>query len=425
MALRDVTDRQAVLDAISEFDRLGRDEFLEKYGFGRATAYFIELDGKSYDSKAIIGAAHGFQHGTAMGHDEFSGGDATVASRLSALGFVVTRPGPGWTMPLGTVTTRSEIKAEYGGTIFGGIEPSRTSPNILIYTDPSAGEANGYNYDGWDESDDRVFYYTGEGRRGDQELREGNKAVLEHASTGRTLRLFESIDSRRRPGGKRQRYVGAFRVDDSSPYRREPAPDVDERPRKVLVFRLLRDDVVAPVALPRAEEPTRRTEPLRGQHGDSPAPPIESPEDYLAQGASAEIELVASEQNVVTSYETVPRAGSIATREEAKLVSHFEAWLRGQGHQVMRVRINIPGEKHTLVTDPFDVTAGTLYEAKSGTDRATIRLGIGQLLDYLRFVPSASGALLLPSEPSDDLKSLIHTCGLGMAYKELGGWVLS
>ena len=190
MALRDLTDSQAVLNAISEFDRLGRERFLEKYGFGRATAYFIELDAKRYDSKAIAGAAHGHQYGKPLRHDEFSGGDATVATRLSVLGFMVTRAGEGWAMPIGNVTTRSEIKQQYGGSIFGGIEPSRTSPNILIYTDPSEGEANGYNYDGWEESSDRVFFYTGEGRRGDQELKEGNKALLEHARTGRTVRLF-------------------------------------------------------------------------------------------------------------------------------------------------------------------------------------------------------------------------------------------
>lgn len=426
MALGDLTDHQAVLDAISEFDRLGRDQFLENYGFGRATAYFIERDGKRYDSKAIVGAAHGYQHGRALSHDEFSGGDATVATRLSALGFMVTRPGDGWAMPIGTVTTRSQIKEQYGGTIFGGIEPSRSSPNILIYTDPSEGELHGYNYDGWDEYDDRVFYYTGEGRRGDQELKEGNKAILEHARTGRTIRLFEALDKKQRPGGKRQRYVGAFRVDESAPYRREPAPDADGRQRQVLVFRLLRDDVVATPSA-KAPEPTQPPSPaaLVNNPGTGlSTPSIEKPEDYLAEGTPADIELVASEQNLVMEYETVPRSGSTATREEARLVSNFEAWLRSQGHEVMRVRIKIPGERHTLVTDPFDVTAGILYEAKSGIDRATVRLGIGQLLDYLRFVPGATGCLLLPSEPSDDIKSLIKSCRLGVTYKGLGSWLL-
>jgi hypothetical protein len=40
-----------------EFDSLGREEFLAKYGFGEARSYFLVRDGKAYDSKAVVGAA--------------------------------------------------------------------------------------------------------------------------------------------------------------------------------------------------------------------------------------------------------------------------------------------------------------------------------------------------------------------------------
>jgi 5-methylcytosine-specific restriction protein A len=58
MALSDLT-ASAVLKAIEEFDLLGRDSFLKKYGFGKARSYVLQKDGQSYDSKAIAGAAHG------------------------------------------------------------------------------------------------------------------------------------------------------------------------------------------------------------------------------------------------------------------------------------------------------------------------------------------------------------------------------
>jgi len=58
MGLSDIT-RPAVLDAMAEFDRLGREVFLDTYRFGRALSYFVEIDGKLYDSKAIAGYAHG------------------------------------------------------------------------------------------------------------------------------------------------------------------------------------------------------------------------------------------------------------------------------------------------------------------------------------------------------------------------------
>jgi hypothetical protein len=84
----------------------------------------------------------------------------------------------------------------------------------------------------------------------------------------------------------------------------------------------------------------------------------------------------------------------------------------------------VPSERHSLVTDTYDVTAGTLYEAKSGTDRATVRLGVGQLFDYLRFMPQATtGALLLPAEPSADVKQLVQHCGFRLVYRQLGSWV--
>jgi len=77
----------AVESAIDEFGRIGREAFLAKYGFGPAQDFFIVQDGKSYDSKAIAGAAHGYLPGAEpLRADEFSGGEATVVRRLRLLG---------------------------------------------------------------------------------------------------------------------------------------------------------------------------------------------------------------------------------------------------------------------------------------------------------------------------------------------------
>lgn len=85
--------------AIAECDALGRDAFLEKYGFGEARSYYLSHEGRSYDSKAIVGAAHGYLPGrTALPPSEFSGGDKTVKARLTELGFKVEAPprNPTW-----------------------------------------------------------------------------------------------------------------------------------------------------------------------------------------------------------------------------------------------------------------------------------------------------------------------------------------
>ena len=86
MALSDLTEAQSVLRAVREFDEVGRETFLRKYGFGRSRSYFLVLNGESYDSKAIAGVAHGYQHPTlgALKPSDFSGGDATVRARLES-----------------------------------------------------------------------------------------------------------------------------------------------------------------------------------------------------------------------------------------------------------------------------------------------------------------------------------------------------
>jgi 5-methylcytosine-specific restriction protein A len=97
VTLGDVT-REGVLAAVEEFDRLGRAAFLKLTGFGPAKAYFLEYDGEFYDSKAIVGYAHGVSTGVLLRPGDFSGGDKTVAQRLETLGFKVANlDRPNWT----------------------------------------------------------------------------------------------------------------------------------------------------------------------------------------------------------------------------------------------------------------------------------------------------------------------------------------
>jgi 5-methylcytosine-specific restriction protein A len=98
VALRELSRRE-ILQAVAEYDRLGPDRFLEKYGFGAARSYWLVVDGKTYDSKAIVGAAHGYLPGREpLAAYDFSGGAATVGRLLSGLGFQVTQAVPGLTV---------------------------------------------------------------------------------------------------------------------------------------------------------------------------------------------------------------------------------------------------------------------------------------------------------------------------------------
>ena len=91
MPLSELTSRAAVLRALREFDKVGRVAFLERYGFGAARSYVLRHDGREYDSKAIAGAAYGYQYpkSGSLAASDFSGGANTVARVLGALGFDV------------------------------------------------------------------------------------------------------------------------------------------------------------------------------------------------------------------------------------------------------------------------------------------------------------------------------------------------
>lgn len=96
MGLEELTSRDAVLEAIAEFDRLGRDAFLAKYGYGGAKRYRIVHDGEDYDLKAIAGAAYGFQFPERgpLARGTFGSGQRSTVPKLASLGFEVRAAEP-------------------------------------------------------------------------------------------------------------------------------------------------------------------------------------------------------------------------------------------------------------------------------------------------------------------------------------------
>lgn len=92
--LAQLTSRQAVLDAVAEYNELGQETFLSKYGFGKAVSYVLIYEGREYDSKAIAGVAMKHQFGTPLSPGDFSGGKSTVKKQLESLGFMVRSSSP-------------------------------------------------------------------------------------------------------------------------------------------------------------------------------------------------------------------------------------------------------------------------------------------------------------------------------------------
>ena len=88
MALRDIL-RKFVIQAIEEFDKIGQNRMLDKYGGGRSTRWYILYKGKRYDQKLICRAAHRLQGLGKLpsGPGTFKAGEAR--RKLAALGFDV------------------------------------------------------------------------------------------------------------------------------------------------------------------------------------------------------------------------------------------------------------------------------------------------------------------------------------------------
>lgn len=90
--------RDGVFKALTEYDELGRDRFLSKYGYRPATGYLLLHEERIYDSKAIAGVAHKFDQGRALRPDELSGGRYHAARWLAQLGFTIrSSRSPDWT----------------------------------------------------------------------------------------------------------------------------------------------------------------------------------------------------------------------------------------------------------------------------------------------------------------------------------------
>jgi hypothetical protein len=134
MALTDVSSSD-VIAAIQEFDELGRDAFLDKYGMSEARSYMLHHNGHDYDSKAILAAAHGHHPGLEPLHAaEFSGGDRGAGRYLRRLGFVVssTTREPTW--------ARDELSNEFQQLITQLLGEGAVVEQSKMLTDRISGE---------------------------------------------------------------------------------------------------------------------------------------------------------------------------------------------------------------------------------------------------------------------------------------------
>jgi hypothetical protein len=249
-----------------------------------------------------------------------------------------------WTLRPGDRIRRTELHDRYGGSGQSGISPSRTSPNILVFTDPRSGERHGY-FDHW--APDDSFHYTGEGQRGDQTMTKGNLAIRNHRADGRALRVFQGAKGT-------VRYVGQFVLDELEPCTITTAPSTQHGPpRQVIRFHLL---------------PIDRA--VTASKGDRLGRPYRRRDENLK----------------VTSREAVtardPDAAGRGLRAHHRLQNRLSDLVEAAGYT--------PVDPESPIDPAFDLAwfvdhTLVVVEVKSCTpDNQTqqLRLGIGQVLDY-------------------------------------------
>jgi hypothetical protein len=279
---------------------------------------------------------------------------------------------------------RKALHKRYGGREQGGISPSGRSPNVFLFMDKRRGAANGYIYDG--KHGNGTLHYTGEGRFGDQRMKQGNRAIRDHKAEGRALHVFKVSKGT-------ALYLGEFRY--LGHYDADAPPSGGGEERKVIVFVLRR--VRGTIPLPDAEVDLR----------DSPA----------------WVKKISVERHLTKEKFSVSPKPYQAKRREQKLVKELEDWLVAAGHAVCSLEMHAKGEASAIRCDLFDETDNAIVEAKSSVSRPAVRMAIGQLLDYARLMKKRpkKQLILVPEKPRPDLLDLAASQGIGVTWPDGDG----
>ena len=239
------------------------------------------------------------------------------------------------------------------------------------------------------------------GKQGDQAFIAGNRAVLNHVEDGCALRLFK--------GARGQvRYLGEFALDEATPFYRTDAPETGtDAIRQVIVFRLRPVGTVI-------QDPDDE---LRVPGGVPP----ESVERAVTSEPSQPdvVEVPVEEQHTERALVNPSGETHEAERREQPLVLAYRAYLEAHGSVVIRLKIQPAGEAKPLYSDLYDQTRNNLVEAKGTGTREAVRMAVGQLADYCRFItPAPAQAVLLPERPRADLEALLLSQNLHAIWQD-------
>lgn len=295
-----------------------------------------------------------------------------------------------WSVEIGQSVSRTFLHEQYGGSASRGISvPARgaTQSNIMLFWKPQHGEQWGYQ-DGWTEDGSR-FYFTGMGQTGDQTFAghtTENGRLRDHREEGMSVRLLRALQTNSVSYEAQLQLVDFFFLSST---------DGLGNPRQVIQFEF--EPVGEFVQFGEAV----KTDAIR----EEAVPASLLRPDELGP-LPAKIERVVARQ-----FEQVRRQVVVQVRRtEATLVADFAAWMQSRGVSLGARMIPYAPERRMLRVDAYiEGHPPILVEAKASVSREDIRMAIGQALDYARYERDAAIAVLLPTEPPEDMKQLVQS----------------
>lgn len=294
------------------------------------------------------------------------------------------------TLTVGDVVTRKELSAEYGGDTQSGMVTPAGGRFIFLFSDPRVLHNYGYNFDGWVTDDLSAFDYTGHGASGDQQFTRRNEVLRTSRIDNRQVHLFLAEGFAPGTQQRTHQYVGQFTTSPEHGWRYEWVPVDDGGERRVIVFTL---------------ESMKDTAPSNSKGVARPAAP--PARELLVRGVAAE------QTNAVIVHRAETAATKI-TRSERQI----EDRLRNALHVESRLSIRPAGSVSSLYTDVWDPDERELYEVKSSSSRQNVRMAVGQLLDYSRYIdgPEIKCVVVIPHDPGKDLQDFILELNMDLIY---------
>jgi hypothetical protein len=274
---------------------------------------------------------------------------------------------------------RSEMHELVGGSFRHGMTSCSNGAEFLLFHD--AKKSKKFGYDIWEGFQaDGSFHYSGQGTSGDQELTKSNAALITAHDLGKRIHLIESVDGV-------CTYLGRFVLGEPK-YFEKMAPDISQADvRRLYVFNLL---------------------PVDGQNSSSTSDYVETVRGVTKNWSAPEFSKI--------SYETQSSTNRQLVRAEFELQARFGEFLNTFGHTPYRHEFKIEKKKGSLTPDFWVPCLGIVVEAKPTLERETLRLAVGQVLDYAE-LSSLEGVgmspfLLLPDLPSKQLFNWIRSLNI-------------